>query len=359
MTPAAAIAPDLTAGKSFLWSFPGAPVRIHLDLHAADRLQTAVRAATRENSHAEIGGLLLGVAESPMKIHITGFQPLDWPSGDAEFRLRAPKAGAAREEVVGFYRSHLREGLKLDEMDVRLFARRFGKMSDVALLVKPMPDGSTSAGFFFWDNGTIESRYSFHEFPFDPERLAKEVQEQSVAVAPPISPRFATQPVKPETPAMMPASPAIQRGKGLSVLVVSAMLAIFIAGLSLGYLVSEWHSRTRRNALSLGLRVQQQGRDLRFTWEKGAPVLRSGNARGVLTILDHGVPPRILPLGPEELVTPGSITYFPRSGQVQFRLEVHAADATVTDSVVALAPGPLASKTGARTKSDNLPVEGH
>lgn len=354
MTPAAALDPDVTTSKPFIWSFPGAPVRIYLDLRVAAGLQTALRGATSGSSKAEVGGVLLGFAESPMKIHVTGFQPLDWPSGDAGFRLREPaKTGAVRQDVIGFYRTHLREGLKLDEQDVRLFARRFGRLTDIALLVKPMPDGSTTAGFFFWDNGTIESRYTFHEFPFDPERLAKEAQELA-AMAPPA--------IRSESlsPLAEPTAPVSNRGKGLSKLLISAMLAIFVAGLSLGYLVSDWHSRTQRNSVSLGLRVQQQGRDLRFTWEKAAPVLRNGNAQGVLTILDRGLPPRVIPLGPEELVTPGSITYFPRSGQVQFRLEVHAAGETVTDSVVALAPGPLPSDAVSVTKSHNPIAEsGH
>jgi hypothetical protein len=44
--------------------------------------------------------------------------------------------------------------------------------------VKPSGQGTGTAGFFFWDDGAIESGFSFHEFPFDPERLQVEIVEQ-------------------------------------------------------------------------------------------------------------------------------------------------------------------------------------
>src|ERR1700686_5259751 len=69
-----------TPGTEFYtWTFPGAPVRIHLHLNVVERLGREVRRAFESvPSHSvEIGGLLLGTADfaaSPI-IEIKDFEP--------------------------------------------------------------------------------------------------------------------------------------------------------------------------------------------------------------------------------------------------------------------------------------------
>ena len=73
--------------------------------------------------------------------------------------------------VVGFYRAHIGDGLCLREEDVAVAQAHFYDPANVFLLVKPSVDGSANAGFFFWDNGRIDSEFTFLEFPFDARQL--------------------------------------------------------------------------------------------------------------------------------------------------------------------------------------------
>ena len=74
--------------------------------------------------------------------------------------------------VLGFYRSHLRPDLGLDAEDLSLIRTYFSDPYDVCLLVKPRDVGASSAGFFFWQDTQIHSRFSLLEFPFGKERLS-------------------------------------------------------------------------------------------------------------------------------------------------------------------------------------------
>jgi len=224
-----ATVPQALTSESYIWSFPGSPVRIYLHLKAAERLLADVTQASGATPGRETGGVLLGRAESPLKIEIMDFEAIvledqasekftlaepDWEKID-EVKAATP-AHSDGLQVVGYYRSHLRDDLSLDENDLNLFRSRFPQATDVCLLIKPLADGSTTAGFFFWDNGAIESGFSFNEFPFDPERLRLEAMEQSLAALQPktrpaeVSPAPASDPpapsARPPTPCTRPRS---------------------------------------------------------------------------------------------------------------------------------------------------------
>ncbi|HYO80423.1 MAG TPA: hypothetical protein VES20_03410, partial [Bryobacteraceae bacterium] len=107
--------------------------------------------ATRRRG-AEVGGLLLGYPPEcdGQPFHIDGFIPVPCqyahgPSyvlsdSDHEALAAAARAPSARRSgaVVGFYRSHTRDGMEPDTADAALWSRHFGKMSDgLVLLVKP------------------------------------------------------------------------------------------------------------------------------------------------------------------------------------------------------------------------------
>src|SRR5579863_1977296 len=155
----------------YTWTFPGAPVRIHLHLNVVERLGHETRRAFESiPSHSvEIGGLLIGTADfssSPI-IEIKEFEPFlcEYRSdhkfilSDAD-RRKFEKTLAARRSVgddglmvVGYYRSHIGESLSLTEHDLAIAKAHFYDPASVFLLIKPSSDGSASAGFFFWDNG--------------------------------------------------------------------------------------------------------------------------------------------------------------------------------------------------------------
>src|SRR5437588_9849464 len=132
-------AAQATAGTDFYtWTFPGAPVRIHLQLNVVERLSREVRRAFESvPSHSvEIGGLLLGTADffaSPI-IEVKDFEPfISEYRPDHKFILSEPdrrklekSLGKDRQvrtdglTVVGYYRSHIGEGLSLRPEDLEV-----------------------------------------------------------------------------------------------------------------------------------------------------------------------------------------------------------------------------------------------
>jgi len=68
---------------------------------------------------------------------------------------------------VGFFRTHVRPGLFLDEHDFRTVQEFFADPNQVVLLVRPEPAGSLVAGFFFWEAGDMERSKSYRPFPLD------------------------------------------------------------------------------------------------------------------------------------------------------------------------------------------------
>ena len=177
------------APEFYTWTFPGAPVRVHLHLNVVELLGREVRRACESvPSHSvEIGGLLLGTSDVVASgvIEIKHFEPFlceyrtdhKFILSDTDDRklekLLAAHAGYRRDglSVVGFYRSHIGEGLSLRPRDISLAEKYFSNPANVFLLVKPAEQGSSNAGFFFWDDGRIDSQFSYLEFPFESRLL--------------------------------------------------------------------------------------------------------------------------------------------------------------------------------------------
>ena len=58
-------------------------------------------------------------------------------------------------EIVGYYRSHTRDGLALHPEDIQLLDRHFSQPAQVALLVKPFATKPGVAGFFVKEQGRV------------------------------------------------------------------------------------------------------------------------------------------------------------------------------------------------------------
>jgi TonB family protein len=172
----------MQTAASYVWSFTGAPLRVAIDLPVV----SAIREAIVSHGNEEIGGLLLGNS-SGGATHITSFEsvPCEHRRGEAYDlspidRSRFARAVASHvrkngrgAKVVGFFRSHHRLGLYLDEHDFRTIQEFFANADQVVLLVRPEQDGPPSAGFFFWDEGEMHRRESFQPFPLDEEILGQ------------------------------------------------------------------------------------------------------------------------------------------------------------------------------------------
>lgn len=177
-------------GDSYRWEVPGKPVSVEIDLDVVDRLEAEVMQAfgAVPRRGLEVGGILLGTAEGGEypRVRIEDFEPVlskheQGPSyvltGKDLDRLEAaldrwqPEEGR-RMRVVGFYRSHTREGLCLDEEDIGLLSRYFPEETAVALVVKPYATRPPVAGLFFREEGAIRSESSYREFSFRRRELA-------------------------------------------------------------------------------------------------------------------------------------------------------------------------------------------
>ena len=203
------------------------PLGVRLHTQVITGLNLAIAAAHRAHPERgdEIGGLLLGRIENPTParpiIHIERFDPIEsehrrGPSYDLserDKRVLARKLAwwnshGQKENLrpVGFYRTHARRGLYLDNDDRALLENYFPELHTVVLLVRPEAAGSVG-GFFFWEDGDIHRESSYQEFPFDAVRLPLAVEPAAATpvAAAPAAAEPAPPPMPPPVPRAMPA----------------------------------------------------------------------------------------------------------------------------------------------------------
>jgi rare lipoprotein A len=118
-----------------------------------------------------------------------------------------------------------------------------------------------------------------------------------------------------------------------------AALVVCLACLASGCQRVRDQPPSKEASLSLGLRVEPDGDNIRVTWNREAPILAQA-AGGILQIADGSSAPREIRLSRHELQT-GSVVYANASGKLHFRLDV-----LVGESVSAFTVG----KTGNEQK---------
>lgn len=143
-------------------------------------LNAGLNEGTRGN---EIGGILLGrgAAGYARTVVIEDFEllPSEHLRGASyTLSLKDRRVLGSRlahlnpKHVVGFFRSHTRPGMYLDQDDFTVFSHYFPEASQVFLLVRPSTEGPAMGGFFFWEDGDVNRRSPYRQFPFDCGRLA-------------------------------------------------------------------------------------------------------------------------------------------------------------------------------------------
>ena len=169
------------------WNSPRNSMTIRLDVDTARRLALVVKRGFEAlpTRGLEVGGLLLGRStpeDRPTTI-IEDFEPIEsehrrgpsYTLSEKDRRLleRGLSAHANRGglSVVGYWRSHTRPGLYLDQEDYSVILTYFTNPSQVFLLVKPSTGEQSVGGFFFWEDGDIRRESPYEEFLFDEERL--------------------------------------------------------------------------------------------------------------------------------------------------------------------------------------------
>jgi len=200
---------DLTQsqrGGIYVWQPPGKNFRIELKLSVVDGLVLGIMrgfgAVPRKG--VEVGGILLGTysgGASPV-VRIDDFEPFpcqhragpafDLASEELQSFRQAVEHWEQRPDqpryVVGFYRSHLREGLSLSEVDLAMYDAFFPDPKDVVLIVKPFATKPSVAGFFFREDEAVQSESSHLEFPFRRRELSEQIQKAAEVSQPAAAP---------------------------------------------------------------------------------------------------------------------------------------------------------------------------
>src|SRR5580658_1682276 len=177
---------SVTAGTAgYIWEDPGDSIMIQVGLDVVERLGAAVQQGLGAGSRGnEIGGILLGRALPGYRraVLIEDFEPMPCEHLRGASYTLSPKdrrvlgarlARRAPRQVVGYFRSHTRPGMYLDQDDYAVFSQYFPEGWQVCLLVRPSTEGPAMGGFFFWEDGEVDRRSTYRQFPFDSVRLAE------------------------------------------------------------------------------------------------------------------------------------------------------------------------------------------
>jgi len=397
----------------YRWEEVDRGIRIYMHSGMADRLQAEVAGGAGGGpvDGTETGGILLGRAEQdrgrPVVV-IDDFVPVPCShrggplydlSDEDTVNLEAALLRTALAEcespdapsVVGYYRSHFRDGLSLSSADLQTIDSYFQAPASVFLLVKAVAGSKAcTAGFFFWEDGRIQSEFSSLEGALgrtpslppppaapgaEPDRettgsapLNDGLNEDLPAVRKAAPPQPSAAPV-PEVapPALQPmvvaadpdwdvagpvpaprAAPPAQPGKtprvwpglllrGATILIASVALAISVVT----YLGAPQPPRGEAAdslpaASMLGLQVERTPPDLLVIWNRNAREIVAAR-RATLTIHDGGVQ-KTWDLDKTRLAL-GSHLYTPVTEDIQIQLEVVYGDDGSLSQSIRVPPG--------------------
>jgi hypothetical protein len=388
--------PDESPRGHYVWQAPDKPFTIQLAFDVIDRMNVEIMrgfGATRRRG-TEVGGLLLGRIEPTGDhtfISIDDFEPVpcEYAFGPSYIlspadlqQLRKSLAhfdpSAGRDiYTVGYYRSHTRDKLSLDDGDLKFFREYFPDPLHVALLVKPYATKAGVAGFFFEEKGSIYGEASYLEFPFrrkdlgggtpeaeedapetrhspprhpTPVRQAERSAERSVEPVPApnyetkpiddVSPNYETKPIahspvyetKPidvdslnyETKPMFgsfPAEPARNQSRA-GWLIFGVMLVVFggVAGYQYsGTLMQTSTVSSAVDPYALNLTATRVDDNILVKWDRQSLAVKGG-WRGLLTITE-GEDSKSVQMDVPQLQN-GTVLYRHVAPEIHFKLEV-------------------------------------
>lgn len=324
----------------YTWSFPGSPVHIRLRLSVVNDLQTVLEDRQRPRGlELTACGVLRGSIPRPGVTEISGFDPLPsfHPAQLEEMCRREP-------DIVGFYRTTDKGGLRMSESDLRLARSHFSRPGSVVLLIEADESGPSNAAFFFWDEGRIDGDFALMEFPFDAYQLAATEQRRG---------EFS----KTFVPEIRPSSAATNRSRVGSLVAGAILVGVVLAGaigggirfargqrgpapaavekVSATAAASVSATAPAASAGALGLSLDQQGSKLRVYWNRQSSAILS--AKFGMVLIREGAKSRNVPLSADQLRS-GSILYAPTSDQVEVELNVVGGERVSRESITALLP---------------------
>jgi hypothetical protein len=318
---------------------------VRLSIDVVSRLGLAVwegfKALPRRG--LETGGLLIGTRRnsgSQVVVEIADFEAVEseHAAGPSyllsdpdrrllESRIAAHGTSGRKPHVVGFYRSHTRTGFGMTLEDEYLFSNYFRKSSDVFLLIRSNGNGPPIGGFLIREGGKILSETPYLQFTLSSELALRAAPEVSPALPPPT-------PVLPApTQSVVIASPpTVGLAASRRVIFVAAGAAILAAILAAGVSFAIWRrppgAASDGTAAPLALSISDSSSGLRLSWNHRA----SQRASHAILWIRDGELERKVELDPKQL-NEGSIAYWPRTNDVDFRLQLVGPGGSVTESV--------------------------
>ena len=336
---------DQTTSESYAWAYPGCPIRILLSLKVIEQLQAEVSQSA--TSPCEIGGLLVRSKQSEPDItRIVDFIPLQTDRKASEPRFKLPSESLAEAiarcpsdlKIAGYYRTDADRSVHLRPDDIETIQQWFKDPANVFLVIASDP-ARVTAGFFFWEKGTVAANSSL-TFPFGAAKLVSEGW-----------PIEADPPGK-ETEGALPGilRKASDFSRRLS-LPMKVGLAGALFALIIGIRLLSWNrssSEAKAPAASLGLQVIREGTKFLVRWNPSAPAIaRAKDANLVIwdgsrQAWDGSSAPIYMPLTAAQLRA-GSAVYisFSLTDQVKFRLDAAGPSGNgATESAVSVSPSP-------------------
>jgi hypothetical protein len=166
--------------ESYRWE-----VRFFTVLLAIDAVESLARCLHdgHANPAVELGGILFGNILDDNRVEITDFElltsshrrgiPYDLSPTERNRIQRYVRGFGRRSGVrpLGYFRTHLRPGLFLDQSDLALMAATFPAPTGIALAIRAGRRNGAEAGIFFWKDGEMDRRKPERMFPFDAEAL--------------------------------------------------------------------------------------------------------------------------------------------------------------------------------------------
>ncbi len=327
---------------------------------------------------SEIGGLLWGTFEGD-SVRIADAEFVfsedshfnDTPADARRLEEALTRSDKPELSLVGYFRSHIREGLLLSEQDRKLIEAHLRDPRSVFLLVRPFQMGISMAAFFFWENGRLQTEISDLEVPLvaldaGPARPSAEpasgeplvsseassagsgaavakAPAPALEVAAPSAAIEAAVPLTPEPPAPIAETPiretpAVPVRNRFPLPALAAAVLLGIAAALLAYL-STGAFRHAPASSSVDLQVSRRADgQLDLTWNPNSR--DAASARSGSVFIHDGELRRTIPLDAAQLHS-GRIAYFPQSDDVQFRLELETAhNRTISESLHVFPPSP-------------------
>jgi hypothetical protein len=328
-----------------VWEIPGKPVMVRLSFDLVSRLGLAVfegfKALPRRG--LETGGLLIGTRRdsgSRVVVEIADFEAVEseHAAGPSyllsetdrrllESRISARGTSGRKPHVVGFYRGHTRSGFGITLEDEYVFSNYFRKSSDVFLLIKSNGNAPPTGGFLIREGGKILSDTPYLQFSFSPQfalRAARDV--------PPDLPSPMTEPdpapVLPTQTLLTAPPPTVRSAASRPLIFAAAGLAILAAGVSFAIWKRPPAAASGAINAPLALSISNSSSGLRLTWNHRAS---EHTSQATLWIRDGGVEHKV-ELDANQLHE-GSVAYWPRTSDVDFRLQLLGPGRPVTESV--------------------------